>query len=45
MDEQRVQWDSQRGDEESSVQEDSCGKTILAERSASVCHFEIEIER
>ena len=33
------------GDEESSVQEDSCGKTILAHGSASVCQLEIEIER
>ena len=34
-----------RGDEESSVQEDSCGKTILAHWSASVCQLETEIER
>ena len=34
-----------RGDEESSVQEDSCGKTILAYWSASLCQWEIEIER
>ena len=34
-----------RGDEESSVQEDSCGKTILAHGSASVCQLEVEIER
>ena len=34
-----------RGDEESSVQEDSCGKNILAYGSASVCHLEVEIER
>ena len=34
-----------RGDEESSVQEDSCGKTILAHGSASVCQLEFEIER
>ena len=33
-----------RGDE-SSVQEDSCGKTTLAHGSASVCQLEIEIER
>ena len=34
-----------RGDEESSVQEYSCGKTILAHGSASVCKLEVEIER
>ena len=34
-----------RGDEELSVQEDSCGKTILAHGSASVCQLEVEIER
>ena len=34
-----------RGDEESSVQEDSCGKTVLAYRTVSVCQLEIEIER
>ena len=34
-----------RGDEESSVQEDSCGKTILAQWSASLCQLETEIER
>ena len=34
-----------RGDEESCVQEDSCGKTILAHWSASVCQLETEIER
>ena len=34
-----------RGDEESSVQEDSCGKTIFACRSAPVCQLEIEIKR
>ena len=34
-----------RGDEDSSVQEDSCGKSILADRSASVCQLEIGIER
>ena len=34
-----------RGDEESSVQEDSCGKTILAHWSASVYQLEVEIER
>ena len=33
------------GDEESCVQEDSCGKTILAHWSASVCQLETEIER
>ena len=34
-----------RGDEESSVQEDGCGKTILAHGSASVCQSEVDIER
>ena len=34
-----------RGDEESSVQEDGCGKTILSHVSASVCQLEVEIER
>ena len=34
-----------RGDEELSVQEDNCRNTILAQRSASVCQLEIEIER
>ena len=34
-----------RGDEEQSVQEDSCGKTILAHRSTPVCQLEAEIER
>ena len=34
-----------RGDEESSVHEDSCGKTILIHGSASVCQLEVEIER
>ena len=33
-----------RGDEESSVQEDSCGRTILAVRNAPVCQLEIEIK-
>ena len=33
------------GDEESSVQEDSCGKTILAHGSTSVCQLEVDIER
>ena len=33
-----------RGDEESSVQEDSCGKNMFACKSASVCQLEIEIE-
>ena len=32
-----------RGDEESSVQEENCGKTFLAHGSASVCQLEIEI--
>ena len=44
VNEQGVQWDFKRGYEESSVQEDSCGKTILAEMSASVCQLEIEIK-
>ena len=35
---------SKRGDEESSIQEDNCGKTIFACRSASVCQWEIENE-
>ena len=34
-----------RGDEESSVQEDSRGKTILAYWSASVRQLEIAIDR
>ena len=34
-----------RGDEESSVQEDSCGKNILAHWSACVCQLETEMER
>ena len=34
-----------RGDEEPSVQEDNCRKTILAHGGASVCQLEIEIER
>ena len=34
-----------RGDEDSSVQEDCCGKPILAFRSASVCQLELGIER
>ena len=34
-----------RGDEESSVQEDSCGKNILARGSTSMCQLEVEIER
>ena len=34
-----------RRDEESSVQEDSCGKTIFAHGSASVCQLEVEVER
>ena len=34
-----------RGDEESSVQEDSIGKTILAHGSTPVCQSEVEIER
>ena len=33
-----------RGDEESSVQADSCGNPILAHGSASVCLLEVEIE-
>ena len=36
---------TKRGDEEQSVQEDSCGKTILAHGSTSVCQLEVEIER
>ena len=47
VNEQGVRWDftiDKRGDEESSVQEESCGKTILAHGSASVCQLEVEIE-
>ena len=46
VNEQGVQWDFTHEEmEESSVQENSCGKIIFAKRSAPVCQLEIEIER